>query len=498
MGAVPAVALASNLDRALPSSQRSLTELLERLRTPAARGLAFALHETTAGARPYLLAGLHRELGGTLLVVVPTADLAERTFADLSYYVGEDEPSTVALFRPRDETVGALASPSERSARMGLLADLSARRPRIVVAPVSALRQYLVPPAAFAARSFEVRVGDEPGFDALQERLYAAGYARVDVVSAAGEYAVRGGILDLFPATADRPMRLEFFGDALESIRAFDIRTQRSDTTVDTLAITPWLEIPRDSDVRARVERAVQGEANVVAAVRTFLAEGHDVPEPWVGLAFPERATILDYFEPRAIVVLEEPGMLATLDESLDGERSRQTEVLLAGVGAGELDVREDAVGEALVAELEAPYPRLATYRDALAARRVLVVTGGIETGGIAWLPTIVEGFALETRPADHFNRQIERFVDAAGSAPAIRCGWSRAASHASRKSSRPRGSPSNAARASLRGPSTSKAGRSRAGSRSPDCGCTSSVRSRSSASRPSASSCARSKKACR
>jgi transcription-repair coupling factor (superfamily II helicase) len=413
MGAVPAVALASNLDRALPSSQRSLTELLERLRTPAARGLAFALHETTAGARPYLLAGLHRELGGTLLVVVPTADLAERTFADLSYYVGEDEPSTVALFRPRDETVGALASPSERSARMGLLADLSARRPRIVVAPVSALRQYLVPPAAFAARSFEVRVGDEPGFDALQERLYAAGYARVDVVSAAGEYAVRGGILDLFPATADRPMRLEFFGDALESIRAFDIRTQRSDTTVDTLAITPWLEIPRDSDVRARVERAVQGEANVVAAVRTFLAEGHDVPEPWVGLAFPERATILDYFEPRAIVVLEEPGMLATLDESLDGERSRQTEVLLAGVGAGELDVREDAVGEALVAELEAPYPRLATYRDALAARRVLVVTGGIETGGIAWLPTIVEGFALETRPADHFNRQIERFVDA-------------------------------------------------------------------------------------
>src|SRR5580658_8825183 len=109
-----------------------LAELIERLRTPSERGLAFALHETTAAARPYVLAGIHGALGGTMMVVVPTADVAERTFADLTYYLGESESRSVSLVRARDETVGALDSPSERSARMTLLADLCASRPQIV------------------------------------------------------------------------------------------------------------------------------------------------------------------------------------------------------------------------------------------------------------------------------------------------------------------------------------------------------------------------------
>lgn len=101
----------------------------------AGRGLAFALHETTASARPYLIAGLFRALGGQIFVATPTTDVAERTFADLLYFLGEGESDTVALLRARDETVGAIESPSERSARMTLLADLCARKARIIVAP---------------------------------------------------------------------------------------------------------------------------------------------------------------------------------------------------------------------------------------------------------------------------------------------------------------------------------------------------------------------------
>ncbi len=68
-----------------------------------------------------------------MMVVVPTADVAERTFADLTYYLGESESRTVALVRARDEAVGALDSPSERSARMTLLHDLCTNQPQIVV-----------------------------------------------------------------------------------------------------------------------------------------------------------------------------------------------------------------------------------------------------------------------------------------------------------------------------------------------------------------------------
>ena len=169
----------------------------------------------------------------------------------------------------------------------------------------------------------------------------------------------------------------------------------------------------RDDVLRENVLRGAMGEANVVSAVRQFLAGGNDVPEPWLGLAYNERATLLDYLDARAVVVLEEPGMLATIDHGLEDERSRATNVLLAGVESGELDVRADEVGEALVAELAFPYPRLAQHGDALAARRVLIITGGIESDNLPWLPHAVEGYAQETHPGELFSRQIERFLTA-------------------------------------------------------------------------------------
>jgi len=406
-------ALAPSLVRALPASSRPLAELIERLRTPLApdRGFTFALHETTSSARPYLLAALHDVLGGQIFAVVPTSDVAERTFTDLTYYLGEGAAASVALLRARDETLGALESPSERSARMTLLADLCARKPQVIVAPVAALRQYVIPRRAFEDASFHLRAGETADWEATLEKLYRLGYARVDVVSAAGEYAVRGGILDVWPATADAPVRVEFFGDDVESIRAFDLQSQRSTSPLDAVLVTPWLEILRDEALRDNVLARATGEPNVVSALRAYLAGGADVPEPWLGLAYDEQATILDYLHAESLVVLEEPGMLDTIERGLDEERSRGAQALMAGVDSGELDVRDDEVGEALLADVVAPYPRLASYAERLRARRVLVVTGGIEVGELAWVPRALGAFVLETRPAEHFNRRIELFT---------------------------------------------------------------------------------------
>ncbi|MBV9409822.1 MAG: DEAD/DEAH box helicase, partial [Candidatus Eremiobacteraeota bacterium] len=245
------------------------------------------------------------------------------------------------------------------------------------------------------------------------ERLYRLGYARVDVVSAAGEYAVRGGILDVFPATADAPVRVEFFGDEVDAVRAFDLQSQRSTGALDAVTITPWLEILREPSLRANVLERATGEANVISALRAYLAGGADVPEPWLGLAYGERATVLDYLHPESLVVLEEPGMLETVERGLDEERARGAVALMAGVDSGELDVRDDEVGEALLADVVAPYPRLADYAERLRARRVLIVSGGIEAGDLRWLPASMESFVLETRPAEHFNRRIELFTAA-------------------------------------------------------------------------------------
>ncbi len=414
---------AAELIRSLPVRSRALASLIERLR--AGRG-AYALHETGAAARPALLAALYRAIGGQILAIVPTPDVAERAFADLLYYLGEPEPKSIALLRSRDETVGAIESPSERSARMTLLADLADGKPGIAIVPLAALRQYVMPKSVFQELRFALRAGEEAGWDRTQERLYALGYRRSDVVSAAGEYAVRGGILDLFPASAESAVRVEFFGDDVESIRAFDLQSQRSRAESDggalaAVDIVPWSEIPRGEPYRQRVLDRFDGPENVAAALRAYLEGGAEVPEPWLSLAYDRRETVLEYLDPRALVVFDEPSMLAAVESALDDERSREESVLLAGLRQArpETGARPDAlsasereVGELLLAEVAAPYPRLRDLAPAFARYVSLAFPGGIESAEpLEWLPAPAAAFVLQTAPVEHFNRQIAMFV---------------------------------------------------------------------------------------
>ncbi len=413
--------LAPSLVRALPSSSRTLAELLERLCTHVG---PFALHETTTSARPYLIAALYRALGTQILVIVPTADVAERTFADLTYYLGggakHESAALVALMRPREEAVGVIESPSERSARMTLLADLAAGTNQIVIAPVAAIRQYVLPKADFLARSFTIRAGavdlavaGADGFEALQERLFGLGYHRTDVVAAAGDYAVRGGIVDCWPATSATPARVEFFGDEVESIRAFDLGTQRSTERLESLRVVPWSEIGREPRIRERIAAGIAGRPSVVSAARAYLATGAEIPEAWLPLACDRCETLLDYLDPRALAIVEEPAALRTIERGLDDERSREEQLLLAATESGELTVDEPSVGEALLAEVTAPRPSLAELGPLVVRRRTLVVPGAIEDlEAASWLPASLESHVLETRPAEHFSRQNALFLE--------------------------------------------------------------------------------------
>jgi transcription-repair coupling factor (superfamily II helicase) len=347
-------------------SSRPLQSAVEKLRLlrrlPGRKPGAYALHETIAPARPALAAALQGSLRGTLLVVVPTPDAAERAFADLLYYLGE-RAEIVALLRSREEAVGAIESPSERSARITLLRDLANGADRIVLTPIAAVRQRQRSRSRFDRERFALRAGDAAGFDDLQERLYALGYERCDVVSAVGEYAVRGGIIDVFAASADAPVRIEFFGDQIESMRAFSIESQRSSEPVDVLAIEPWSD-ELDPD-----------------------------------------GTLFDYLPPDATVVLEEPATIAAVAQALDEERARERHTLLAG----DLDdtelLRNDAV----------PTVSLDDLGEHIAAYATLVLPGAIEAGApsVAWVPAILDSLVFECNPVEHFNRQISLFADA-------------------------------------------------------------------------------------
>ena len=228
-----------------------------------------------AGALQPLVAALLAERAAPLLVVVPrSADAG--TFADaLGAVLG---PDRVAVFppwetlpaerlSPRAETVGRrlavvdrLAHPEEHPSP--LLA---------VVAPVRAALQPMDPRVA-ARRPLRLRAGTT-GFDAVLTALAALGYERTPQVEERGQFAVRGGIVDVFPAAADAAVRMEWFGDELESLRAFGVGDQRSTGPVDAVVVDPARELVLDDGLAARaaeVARAAPAHAEALAA----LAEG--------------------------------------------------------------------------------------------------------------------------------------------------------------------------------------------------------------------------------
>jgi transcription-repair coupling factor (superfamily II helicase) len=189
-------------------------------------------------ALPLLLATLHVELGRRLLVLLPE-DADARDAADAaSWYLG---PDTVALLPSRGVSVASGLEPpphlvGERARALDVLAAGG-----LVCASAVALAEGM-PPIGQRSRPVRLRVGDEPGMDGLAEALADAGYERVDRVDERGQFAVRGGIVDVFPSTGREPLRVELFGDEIEQVRAFSPFTQRALHAVVDALVYPAAE----------------------------------------------------------------------------------------------------------------------------------------------------------------------------------------------------------------------------------------------------------------
>jgi len=230
----------------------SLGPLVARIVTNASDAIARAAQaagaragvdvtETTAAARPPAIAALWRSLGGVLIAWCATPDSADRFANDASFYL-DDAGDVVRVLRPRDRANAGLFNPTERSARIETLSALASGQPGVYCLPHASMRQPLPSPQRWRDLSFELRAGQDYAWEDLLARFVALGYDRVEIVSAVGEFTVRGGLIDLFPATADRPIRLEFFGDTLESIREFSLSDQRSIDSIDAAFVAPWNE----------------------------------------------------------------------------------------------------------------------------------------------------------------------------------------------------------------------------------------------------------------
>ena len=198
----------------------------------------------------------------------------------------------------------------------------SAERPRVVTTTADCLLQRVPPQKLVAAESFSAAPGNVVKLDELSRWLESNGYLRASTVRETGEYAQRGGIIDLYPPGLPAPIRLDFFGDTLESIRAFDPETQRATGQLRSLDLTPMSELRLTSDTMRRFRQAYAarfGGQTRGDALYEAVSEGrrHHGMEHWLPLFYERMDTLFDYLG-------EAPLLFDALVEDAANERFMQ------------------------------------------------------------------------------------------------------------------------------------------------------------------------------
>ncbi len=291
----------------------------------------------TPSAGAYLFSRLARTLSRPLLLIAPDGDQAEVFLKDLSFFGGagftSQNPWSLLRAFPAHEilTFRPLGMDAEVSAARLAAAylALTSREPVLWVASAAALREKL-PPAPRLQEAWTYLVaGEEIPRRNFLLKLQTQGYERRPLVEERGEFSVRGGIIDLFPPLYEQPLRLEFWGDVLESIRFFDPASQRSLTSLEDLVLLPASEVILDEAAR---ELALEGRSK-----RRDPRFWHHVQE---GLHFsgierhlaefyPEPQTLWDYLPPETLVVEWDPLNLAQTVEKLAGEAAAENPGML-------------------------------------------------------------------------------------------------------------------------------------------------------------------------
>src|SRR3954453_16079693 len=239
--------------------------LTGRVRDAAAAGEALEVPASSM-LRPLLLASIledERGLAGRPALLVSADDRSARDLAaDLRAYLA---PRRVRLYPSRGTGYASHVTPPPHlvGLRIDALEALASEADAVVVASAVALAE-AVPDASLRPAGFAIAMGEEIQLGAVADDLVGAGYERVEQVEERGQFAVRGGILDVYPATEERAVRIELFGDQVESMRWFSTFTQRSLGESDRVELAPAAELDtehRELAELAALEAAEEGRA---------------------------------------------------------------------------------------------------------------------------------------------------------------------------------------------------------------------------------------------
>ncbi|MBV9158079.1 MAG: hypothetical protein JO097_17570, partial [Acidobacteriaceae bacterium] len=298
------------------AKQSAFQSLLQQL-TRGERG-PFSLSGLVNTAKALYLVLLYQATERPLFVLSDSNKQAEtllelaEVFFDL-LFAGRDLPKP-QLIPALDVLPHQRLSPHNEiaEARAVGLWRLSTQKVPITIVPIASAFLRTESAEFYQQLALTLRTGEEIPLEDVVQHLESIGYERRDPVEMVGEYSVRGGIFDVFPAEASRPVRLEFFGDEIESIRHFDVESQRSVLKVSSTTLLPLAEYPRSRDLlRKLAEAAEQADLDLSNPGEIFPGWEFLVP-----LVRPRTRTIFS-LNPDAFLVLDELGAIKSAADRL-------------------------------------------------------------------------------------------------------------------------------------------------------------------------------------
>ena len=340
-----------------------MEQLLNLLKTiPEYTALLGALAEDKNAAvtgigqinRSHLIAGLMRHQAAPLVLICQDDMAARRLQEELKGFLG----TTAPILPGRDLTLydAAVVSRSWEQKRLRQLHDLLTGKTRIQIFSWESLSLRTMPLQVLRSASFTLEVGQEYPVEELSRRLTAAGYSRCGMVEGPGQFALRGGIIDIFSPGEDLPIRAEFFGDELDTMGYFDPTTQRRSENTDSVLILPVGETQPSlhpggihglctdlSSLIARQKRRKNRNEELIATLEKDLEKyENEVSNPasdrYMALIYPQMATAASYIPADAVVVLLDHSSLQWSARTRSDEIGMQLDSLLqGGLVAGEL-----------------------------------------------------------------------------------------------------------------------------------------------------------------
>ena len=304
--------------------------------------------------RSHLIAALRKDTDAPMVVLCQDDMAAKRLQEELHAFLGDTFP----VLPSRDLTLydTAVVSRGWEQKRLRQLYDLATGATALQILSWESLSQRTMPRDVLLRAAFSMEVGKEYLLDQLLQRLTDSGYSRCSMVEGPGQFALRGGILDIFSPAADRPIRAEFFGDELDTMGYFDPDTQRRTENVDSIVILPVGETQPKlhpegidglcADLRhmiARQKRRKNLNEPLIKTLEKDLEKYENgmlnpASDRYMALIYPQMATAADYFPENAVIVLCDQGNLHRAAKTRCDEVGMQLDSLLqGGLVAGEL-----------------------------------------------------------------------------------------------------------------------------------------------------------------